>query len=117
FDNFPGAQVSIAAVEETINGIIVIDASDSVQGMVHTPYSFIMKNGVITTVEGGQEADAMRNWLASRKDPTIDKVCHFSIGWNPQAGISGNMIEDERKLAAVDFGFGYQDPKFGGTIG
>ena len=27
------------------------------------------------------------------------------------------MIEDERKLAAVDFGFGYQNPTFGGTIG
>ena len=27
------------------------------------------------------------------------------------------MTEDERMLAAVDFGFGYQDPKFGGTVG
>jgi leucyl aminopeptidase (aminopeptidase T) len=27
------------------------------------------------------------------------------------------MIEDERKLTAVDFGFGYQDPSFGGTVG
>ena len=27
------------------------------------------------------------------------------------------MIEDERKLAAIDFGFGYQDPSFGGTVG
>ena len=31
--------------------------------------------------------------------------------------ISGNMIEDERKLTAIDFGFGYQDPSFGGTVG
>ena len=27
------------------------------------------------------------------------------------------MIEDERKLTAIDFGFGYQDPSFGGTVG
>jgi 2,5-dihydroxypyridine 5,6-dioxygenase len=116
-DFFPGAQVSIAPVEETINGRIVIDASDSVQGIVHTPYSFTLKNGVITTVEGGKEADTMRNWLESRNDEKIYRLCHFSVGLNPQAGISGNMIEDERKLAAVDFGFGYQDPKFGGTVG
>ena len=25
-------------------------------------------------------------------------------------------MEDERVLASVDFGFGYQDPKFGGTV-
>jgi leucyl aminopeptidase (aminopeptidase T) len=116
-DFFPGAQVSIAPVEETISGTIVIDASDSVQGVVHTPYSFTMVKGVITAVEGGKEADVMRNWLESRNDETIYHLCHYSIGLNPQAGISGNMIEDERMLAAIDFGFGYQDPKFGGTVG
>jgi len=116
-DFYPGAQVSIAPVEETINGAIAIDASDSVQGVVQNPYSFILKNGVITTIEGGKEADVMRNWLESRNDEKIYRLCHFSIGLNPQAGISGNMIEDERMLAAIDFGFGYQDPKFGGTVG
>jgi leucyl aminopeptidase (aminopeptidase T) len=116
-DFYPGAQVSIAPVEETINGTIVIDASDSVQGVVQNPYSLTLKNGVITAVEGGKEADVMRNWLESHNDEKIYRLCHFSIGLNPQAGISGNMIEDERMLAAVDFGFGYQDPKFGGTVG
>ncbi len=116
-DFFPGMQTNIAPVEETINGIIVIDASDSVQGVVHNPYSFTMENGIIAKVEGGSEADNMREWLAACDDPTIYKLCHFSLGLNPQAGISGRMIEDERKLAAVDFGFGYQNPDFGGTVG
>jgi len=116
-DFYPGAQVSIAPVEETINGTIVIDASDSVNGVVHNNYSFTIVDGVITEVKGASEADAMRNWLETRNDPVIYKLCHFSIGLNPQAGISGNMIEDERMLAAIDFGFGYQDPSFGGTVG
>ena len=116
-DFYPGMQTNIAPVEETINGVIVIDASDSVQGVVHNPYSFTMENGVITKVEGGAEADVMRAWLASCNDPTIYKLCHYSLGLNPQAGISGRMIEDERKFAAVDFGFGYQNPDFGGTVG
>jgi leucyl aminopeptidase (aminopeptidase T) len=108
---------SLILAEETINGTIVIDASDSVQGVVHWPYSFTMTDGVITAVEGGTEADTRRNWLDSRNDEKIYRLCHSSIGLNPQAGISGHMIEDERKLAAIDFGFGYQDPKFGGTVG
>lgn len=116
-DFFPGAQVSIAPVEETIEGTIVVDASDSVQGVVHSPYSLLMRKGRIAAVEGGKEADAMRNWLERCSDETLYRLCHFSLGLNPQAGISGNMNEDERKLAAVDFGFGYQDPSFGGTVG
>ena len=59
----------------------------------------------------------MRNWLESRNDPTIYKLCHFTIGLNPKAGISGNMIEDERLLGSVDFGFGSQAKAFGGTVG
>jgi 2,5-dihydroxypyridine 5,6-dioxygenase len=116
-DFFPGAQVSIAPVEETINGTIVVDASDSVQGIVRSPYSFTMTRGVISAVEGGKEATVMSRWLESREDRTIHRLCHFSVGLNPQARISGNMIEDERMLAAVDFGFGYQSPDLGGTVG
>ena len=116
-DFFPGAQVSIAPVEDTIDGTIVVDASDSVQGVIGMPYSLTMKRGVITAVEGGKEADAMRNWLERCNDETLYKLCHFSVGLNPQAGISGNMTEDERMLAAVDFGFGFQSPDFGGTVG
>lgn len=116
-DFYPGAQVSIAPVEETINGVIVVDASDGVQGVVHNPYTMRVKNGVVISIEGGKEANAMRSWMESRNDPDIYRLCHYSVGLNPQAGISGNLIEDERMLGALDLGFGYQDPKFGGTVG
>ena len=116
-DFYPGAQLSIAPVEETINGTIVVDASDGVQGVVSTPYAMTVENGVVVGIEGGKEANAMRVWMETRNDPDIYKVCHYSIGLNPQAGISGNLIEDERMLGSLDIGFGYQDPKFGGTVG
>lgn len=116
-DFFPGAQVSIAPVEETVNGTIVVDASDNLQGIAHKPYSLTLKDGVITEIEGGEEADFVREWLKTRDDDKVYRLCHFTVGLNPQAGISGNLMEDERKLAAVDFGFGYQDPDFGGTVG
>ena len=50
-------------------------------------------------------------------DSTIYKLCHFTIGLNPKAGISGNMIEDERLYGSVDFGFGSQGKVFEGTVG
>ena len=116
-DFYPGAQVSIAPLEESINGTIVVDASDNVSGLVHNHYSFTVVDGKITEVIGSGEGDAMRTWLETRNDPIIHDLCHFSIGLNPKAGISGHLMEDERVLASVDFGFGYQDPKFGGNVG
>ena len=51
-DFYPGAQVSIAPLEESINGKIVVDASDNVSGLVHNNYSLIVVDGVITEVVG-----------------------------------------------------------------
>ena len=116
-DFFPGAQVSIAPVEESINGVIVCDCSDSNNGLVYTPYALTMENGVITAIEGGIEADITRAILKSRNDEKVYQLCHFSLGLNPKARIIGQALEDERVMAAVDFGFGYQDPDFGGTVG
>ena len=83
-DFYPGAQVSIAPLEESINGTIVVDASDNVSGLVHNHYSLIVVDGVITEVVGGGEGDAMRTWLETRNDDVIYKICHFSIGLKPQ---------------------------------
>ncbi|MBA7705266.1 hypothetical protein ES703_114092 [subsurface metagenome] len=109
-DFCPGAQVTIehhnTASQETINGRIVVDASDTIQGIVHSPYTFIIEKGVIISIEGGREADVVRDYLKKRNEPKVYSLVHTSIGLNPQARISGNFIEDERVLAALDFGFG-----------
>ena len=115
-DFFPGAQVSIAPVEETINGTIVADAVDS-RGYIKTPYALTMKNGYIVDVQGGREAEDTKNWMESCKDEKVYRLCHYSFGLNPVARATLNAHESERVMAAVDFGFGYQEAAFGGTIG
>ena len=116
-DFFPGAQVNIAPVEETINGTVVVDGSDNVNGLVLTPYKMTFKKGVITKIEGDSEGNKIKEWLEACNQENIYHLCHFTIGLNPEAGISGNLVEDERKVAAVDFGFGYQSSDLGGTVG
>ena len=119
-DFFPGAQVNVAPVEETINGMIVVDGSDTFNGKVHTPYTLHLENGVVTRVAGeGTESEKVRDWLdtTGNKDEKVYQLSHASIGMNPEADISGNLMEDERKLSALDFGFGFQYPEMGGTIG
>jgi len=115
-DCFPAAQVSIAPVEETINGKIVVDADD-VQGILRKPYTMEIENGVVTAVKGGLEANKMRRWMKTRDDEAIYHLCHFSSGINPKAQLSANFTEGERLLGYVDFGFGDQPQELGGTVG
>ena len=119
-DFFPGAQVNIAPVEETINGVIVVDGSDVFNGKVHTPYALHIENGVITRIErDGTESAKLQDWLETTgaEDEKVYRLSHASVGMNPAAETSGNIMEDERKLAAMVFGFGFQYPEMGGTIG
>lgn len=113
-DFCPGAQVTIehhnTASQETINGRIVVDASDTIQGIVHNPYTLIIEEGVITSIEGGKEADVVRDYLKKLNEPKVYRLVHTSIGLNPQARIVGNFVEDERVLSALDFGFGRECP-------
>lgn len=116
-DFFPGVQVNIAPVEETINGVVVIDGSISPGGIVSSPVKVTLENGVMTKIEGGIDASSWKARLDATGDLKIFELCHMSIGLNPRARMSGNMIEDERVVGCVDFGFGNQDPAFKGTVG
>lgn len=116
-DFFPGVQVNVAPVEKTINGKVVVDGSISPGGLVSSPVELTIQNGVITEISGGTDANSWSNWLKSLNDPKIYHLCHFSVGLNPRARMSGNMIEDERVVGSVTLGFGNQSAEFKGTVG
>jgi len=116
-DWFPGVDASVAPVEETINGTIVIDGSVKPGGLVGTPITCHLEQGVLTAIEGGADASAWRSRLESTGDPKAFHLCHFTLGLNPRARLSGHGPEDEHVLGAVTFGFGDQDPSYMGTVG
>ena len=114
---FPGVLVSVAPVEETIDGVLAVDGSVWPGGTPRTPIMVELRRGRIERVSGGPEAAVWGEFLESLNDETVRHLCHFSIGVNPAARLRGNMLEDERFLGAVTCGFGNQDPKFGGKVG
>lgn len=117
-DFFPGATPSIAPVEDTIQGTIVVDGTISAPiGQVSTPVTLHLDKGVITAIEGGADADALRSRLESAGDPKAFHVCHFNVGLNPRAKLGYKMMQDEMVVGAATFGFGDQDPIFKGTVG
>lgn len=117
-DYFPGATPSIAPVESTINGIVVIDGTlDDPLGRVSEPVTLHLESGVINKIEGGDDADALRTRLHSTGDPKALAVCHWNVGINPRARLGNGMAQDEMVMGAITFGFGSQDPIFQGTVG
>jgi leucyl aminopeptidase (aminopeptidase T) len=120
---FPGASPSIAPVEETINGTIVVDGTIVVHGIsapigrVSAPVTLRLEKGVITAIEGGADADALRSHLGSTGDPKALYLCHFKVRMNPAARMGVKLRQDEMVMGAATFGFGSQDPTFEGTVG
>ena len=117
-DFFPGVTPSIAPVESTVNGTIVVD------GTVASPYAVAvepiilhLEQGVITKVEGGNDARAFQELLEASGEATAFHMAHFNIGINAAGKVGNSMEEDEMAMGVVTFGFGRQDPDFKGTVG
>ena len=115
-DYFPGGTPSIAPIEETINGTIVIDGFTSA-GPVSKPITAHLENGVITAIEGGEDAEAWRSMMASTGEPKAFHLCHFNVGINPRARIGVSLDQEEKAVGVVTFGFGHQDASYKGKIG
>ena len=113
---FPGVQVLVAPIEETINGKIVVDGVIVPGGLVSSPVTIKIERGVIVNIEGKSDANSWKSWLSSLNDPTIYYLSHFNVGLNPKAKMNNNETESERAIGAVTFGFGHQPEFLKGNI-
>jgi leucyl aminopeptidase (aminopeptidase T) len=115
-DYFPGGTPSIAPIEETINGTIVVDGFTSA-GPVSKPVTARLEKGVVTAIKGGEDADAWHSLLESTGEPKAFHLCHFNVGINPRARTGIDMNQEEKAVGVVTFGFGHQDASYQGTVG
>ena len=113
---FPGVCVANAPIENTINGVIVVDGNIPPGRLVNAPVTVHIETGVITGIEGGADAGQLRAHFAASGDPIATHLCHFTLGLNPLARTSGSIHQDEHVLGAITFGFGDQDADFGGNV-
>ena len=77
----------------------------------------IVRVFIDTAIEGGADANAWRSSLEAVDDPKAFHMCHFTLGLNSRARMSGYHLEDGHILGAVTFGFGAQDASYKGTVG
>ncbi|ATW24643.1 leucyl aminopeptidase [Candidatus Formimonas warabiya] len=116
YANDPGThmlagQISWTPDLESINGVIVLDGSIAPGiGLVKRPVKICVRNGVITSIEGGQEAKMYEQWLRGFNHPQMLSVAHTGLGFNPGAMLWGDIIQDQRVWGSTTWGFGSIGP-------
>ncbi len=110
--NLPAGKLFGMPKEGTMNGTIVIDGSFEAS-LLSEPLRLEVRNGMVTSIEGGSEADRIRDMyeeassvLPSSQQPDVWTVAEFGFGLNPSARIIGNVLEDEKSLGSCYFSIG-----------
>ncbi|MGH3135666.1 MAG: aminopeptidase [Gaiellaceae bacterium] len=110
--NLPAGEAFIAPVEEIGDGSLVFDGALAGYGRLREPL-------LVTLVGGraiGAEGEAAR-WLLDTLDaggPTGRVIAELGIGTNPQATLTGRILEDEKAVGTAHLAFG-TSASFGGT--
>jgi leucyl aminopeptidase (aminopeptidase T) len=103
--NIPAGECGIAPIEDSANGVIVVDTCMVGVEKFKRPVYIIVKNGKIKKIEGHEEAKQMNDIFASA-DVNARTLCEFSLGLNPKATLIGNVLNDEKVLGTCHFAFG-----------
>jgi leucyl aminopeptidase (aminopeptidase T) len=106
--NLPAGKIFIAPQEKTANGKIVIDGAFMDQSEKNIDIE--VKNGMAMEITGDKEAASLME-----RGKCARTICEFGIGMNPMSKVIGNILEDQKALGTVHFGFG-DNSTFGGEV-
>jgi len=113
FGNLPAGEAYIAPVENSVNGVLVVDGS-LLSKLVREPVRLTFEKGRLSKVEGGAEARELENLLRELADEGAYRVGELGIGTNPRARVTGRILEDEKALGTVHIALG-KNTDFGGA--
>ncbi|MCR5088334.1 MAG: aminopeptidase [Oscillospiraceae bacterium] len=102
-------QINVVPRFGSIQGVIVFDGcvTPPFARVPDEPIRLTVEDGIITAVDGGEDAAAYEAYLRHFSDPGMLKMAHLSYGFNPGARLTGDIVEDERVWGATEWGIGY----------
>ncbi|OLN31978.1 aminopeptidase [Desulfosporosinus metallidurans] len=109
--NLPSGEAYIAPIEGTAQGETVIDGSMVGIGKLCQPLHVKILDGKLVEMRG-QDADKVQILFANERNASLGEL---GIGTNPQARLSGVILEDEKVYGTVHIAFG-TNTSFGGTV-
>jgi len=116
-DIIPPAQVGIAPVTGTGEGIIVVDGCVRPGGVVSNHVTIRVEKGFIKEISGGPEAQLVRSYLDHFGEKQAF-VCpaHIGPGMNPAAVLNDSLSEAERIEGHITVGIGQNHTIIDGDI-
>ena len=116
YGNLPAGEVYIAPVEESAEGVVVID--QSLPGLVlPAPVRLSFEQGRVVRIEGEPGKtyleEAIRDAEGKPNGKWARSLAEFGIGTNPVARLQGNILTDEKAAGTVHVAIGRND-LFGG---
>jgi 2,5-dihydroxypyridine 5,6-dioxygenase len=100
-------EANISPIEGTAEGTIVVDGAVAGWLLIKDqPIVVRVQEGRIAAIEGGKEAETLRNHLAMKEDDNIYNLAEIGVGLNPECRLIGNVLEDEGILGTAHIGIG-----------
>ena len=115
------ASVVSTAVEESVNGRLVLAAGDKLGKLhrsVREPIHAEVREGRLEHIEGGEDARLLSEWFSSWDDPNIYIFAHMGIGCDPRASRNDDpqyFLDWESIYGSVTCAFGSNFPLGGKT--
>jgi aminopeptidase len=114
FGNLPSGEAYLAPVEGTADGVFVVDGSFAGIGVLQEPLRLEVRNGYVTNLSGGEEAEKLRGLLEPHGRDAYS-IAELGIGTNDAAQISGILLEDEKVAGTVHIALG-NNASMGGSV-
>jgi leucyl aminopeptidase (aminopeptidase T) len=113
----PNVEANVGPLEGTAEGDLVVDGSipHPLLGVIHEPIHLVVSKGLITRIDGGEQARIFSRLLEEFQDPQVYNIAELGLGLNPGSSITGSMMEDEGAYGTCHIGIG-DNTDFGGKV-
>lgn len=120
WDHWPGGFLATVAADKGVNGCVVMDTDDIVfpqKRFVASPIEFVIRDGNVIEINGGPDADQLKEFIDDYNDPRAYAISH--IGWGLNADckwavdLPGIGMDGRACYGNVLFSMG-PDTEFGG---
>jgi leucyl aminopeptidase (aminopeptidase T) len=116
FGNLPAGEVYVAPLEDSAEGVLMIDKS--LPGFpLSEPVRLVFEKGRVTHIQGGEGARHLEELIAEgERKPNGEwsrVIGELGIGTNPKARLQGNLMTDEKVAGTIHVAIG-RNAFFGG---
>jgi leucyl aminopeptidase (aminopeptidase T) len=110
--NLPAGKAFVLPREGTMNGTIFIDGTWE-STLLEEPLELTVENGIVIDIKGDATAAQIRQQfgeaasrLKNKDRELVWTVAEFGFGMNPNARMTGHVLEDEKQLGTCYFAIG-----------